>query len=230
MKALRAFLIAAGVLLLQSCSTLPPVGNPVAAPDIRVGDTWVYHEFNGYNGILRRTLEYRVRRIEADRLVVEVTGNGEAQTREFSREWNPHTGALPGNRAVRYDPPYPMLRFPLEDGNWKDSTTATDAVTGARIPVTVYTYVQGRERIRTAAGEFEAIKLQRAIYPENGEWWRSRDSISEVIWYSPDARAIVRYEDGSYYIDLLRSPGHHGNVIRGDRIHIELASFRLQPR
>lgn len=232
MKAFLAFVLTGALLALPSCATLPPVGADVPAPGLRAGDTWTYNEYDGYNGRLRGSFSYVVEEITGDRMTVAETPGG--ATRQFTPAWNPSSGTLPENRAVGFDPPFPRLRFPLHDGSrWSGKTIATDVRTGAKFSVGVSARVLGRERIKTGAGDFDAVKIVYDVYPGDEQWWRTRTMLTEVVWYAPEVKAMVRYSDRSYYYDKTRSPdGPFGmnNLVNNSRTVLELASYSLRPR
>ena len=91
---MKTFLLCT-LLFLAGCATplprTPPAGMPasVAAPQVRVGDTWTYQLHDGYTRISKGTYRYIVTAIEPQRMSVQVTHDGKpAGTQVFTHDWN----------------------------------------------------------------------------------------------------------------------------------------------
>jgi hypothetical protein len=96
--------------------------------------------------------------------------------------------------------------------------------------VHVQARVTGWERVRVPAGEFDALRVQRYVYAGNNEYFRTQEEISQVDWYAPAVRNVVRSEGSSSHIDTSRSGGGRGRPlrVRGDWLVYELASFSVR--
>ncbi|TXF13780.1 DUF3108 domain-containing protein [Pelomicrobium methylotrophicum] len=214
--------------LLGACATLAPVGTPVPAPHARAGDTWTYAVYDGYRGTPKGTERYVVRRVTPHAIVVSVETGAGALTRTFSLEWNPSAGELPEQRLADFTPPLPAFAFPLEDGKrWKGTVTAVEAKTGRRYSVHVSARVAGRETIETPAGSFDTVRVDRAIYLDNDEWWRSGTRWYQSEWYAPAVGRSVRYQDYSEYTDYTKSNDEfliRSQIIPGDKTVLELTA------
>lgn len=223
--------LAAVALLLQACAALEPSGPAVAAPDLRVGDSWTFQEYDGFNGLPKGQVRLRVRELTPDAVAMEVERDSRRETVRYTREWNPHSGSLPEGRGVDFAPPYPAFVFPLQVGqSWTLTTQATDRSTGKKIQAKVYARVTGKERVKSPAGEFDTLRVVRQVFLDDRDWWRSGTAIVEVDWYAADARAVVRHEDRSEYRDLSRGSDSFpfsGNIILGDRSRLLLLSYTL---
>ncbi|GIX27913.1 MAG: hypothetical protein KatS3mg123_1794 [Burkholderiales bacterium] len=215
--------------LLTACATIAPVGDPVPAPEIRAGDAWTYAVYDGYRGTRKGSTRYTVQQITPDRVVTRMEASGGPATRTFTLEWNPYTDELPEHRIADFTPPFPAFAFPLQDGKrWSATVTAVEAGTGRRYPVHVSARVAGRETIQTPAGAFDAIRVDRSIYLDNYEWWRSGTRWYQSEWYAPAVGRSVRYQDYSEYTDYTKSndePLIRSDIIPGDKTVLELSAY-----
>jgi hypothetical protein len=241
----RHTLVLALALLLPACAGMnlnqnfPPAEAAVPAP----GERWTYRVVNGYNGLEVGKMAYEVVSAAGDRFEVRVTDgkSGRSQTRAFLRGWNPESGQYPVGLAmgglwngilpggpVRYLPPLPDFRFPLAPGkSWSETVAAADPVTGQQIPVKVVGRVQGMERIRVPAGEFDTIKVIRDLYYQDSTWWRTSVWQTSTDWFAPSINRVVRHREHSQYTDLTRggNDGGVGLTIYGDYLFDELSDL-----
>lgn len=194
---------------LAGCAALAPVGQPVPAPEPRAGDAWTYSVYDGFRGYGKGEVRFRVTAVTAEGLSVEVTRGGRTETQRFGPDWNPHAGTTPAGAAVRFEPPLPLLEFPLADGaRWARTVTAVDLRTGERFPVRVTARVRGREVVRTAAGDFDAVVIERQLTFGDEDLWRTDSQVVETEWYAPAAGRAVRLQhDLRYYIDKTGGAG-----------------------
>ena len=102
--------------------------------------------------------------------------------------------AMDGAQRQEFGAPYTKLQFPLAPGmRWDERITAVDA------HGTAYTWrISGRahgwERVRTPAGEFDALRIVRMMDLGNGDGnWRDTIRI-ETLWYAPAVNGWVRLE------------------------------------
>ncbi|MBI2311479.1 MAG: hypothetical protein HYU77_03135 [Betaproteobacteria bacterium] len=222
--------VVATAVLLQACAALEVSGPAVSAPTLRAGDAWTYQEYDGYSGRPTRAVRYQVREVSPDTVIMELERDGVRERARFAPDWNPFSGSLPNNGAVDFTPAYPALVFPLQVGKtWISSTGARVRATGRTVTAKIFARVLGRERVVTPAGEFEAFRVQRQVYLDDREWWRSGTEILEFDWYAPDAKAVVKHEDRSEFRDLTRGPGvtlFDNDIIRGDRTRTILMSHK----
>ncbi len=216
----------------------------VAAPEIRVGDSWTYRVRDGYTGIERGDQSYRVTDANTDRIGVAVSGGGRLdETYIYNREWNWLRRPATNLQSFDYSPAYQAFAFPLAPGKtWHARLIATDPVDGRRFPVSIDGTVLGWERVKVPAGEFNALKIKRAVYIDYWELTvRGRSEILEYEWYAPAVRQIVRREDSSQYLSYLyggrRYPGYvyaskgdNGGprFVRDDWLVYELVSYSVR--
>lgn len=204
-----------------------------AAP--AAGETYVYRVSNGYNNVVLGKIQYRVDKIEADRVAVSVTTDvpalGGARSEIYNRDGNWLRHALTNrDNPVDYEfaQPYTAYGLPLDTGkSWSVRVAARDPATGQSNSVRIDGDVVGTERITVPAGAFDTIKIKRRVYA--GDWgaFTLETNIEETEWYAPALGRAVRTESKSEYIDSSRAIGggaFSGPVIRGDWNVLELVS------
>ena len=182
---------------------------------------------DAYTGSSRGTYRYTVSRADADRIVVDVTRDGEhVDTELHAPDWKGLEHPLRNLQRFRYAPPYPAYIFPLYPGQrWRSVVRSTDPVTGSTYRTHVHASVGGWRRIRVPAGEFDAIEVRRQIYAGNAEFFRLQEEIIETDWYAPAIGHPVASEGTSSHIDTSRSGGGRGDPplrVRGDWLIAEL--------
>ncbi|MBL0919465.1 MAG: hypothetical protein IBJ14_12245 [Hydrogenophaga sp.] len=105
--------------------------------------------------------------------------------------------AVSGASGSRFDPPIPLVKWPLTAGaNWK---TRYDMVMAnqARSKVDLDVKIVSSEKLRTPAGEFDTVKV------ESGGWvtgvsWSGSVRIAQVQWFAPSIGRLVRSEYRSF--------------------------------
>lgn len=217
-------------LIASSCATLTQNGPKIGFPEIQGGDSWTYQELNGYNRELKARFRQEVVEANGDTIVLRIVGDqdGSVSTRAFTKEWNFLSHTASDGKKLEYSPPFPAFAFPLEPGkSWKHETFAADAATGKKTAIKVYGKVLGWERVKVPAGEFNAIKIQRQLYLDDHEWWRSGTRILEFDWYAPEVKQIVKHQDDSEYTD--KTKGRRSMLVRGDINVLELVAYRVGP-
>jgi hypothetical protein len=209
----------AGTAWLGGCATSyqsnPPAGvNPrVETPRLAVGDEWRFDVVNRFNGEKQRAF---VRRIVAStpqelRCEVRIDGATNAVVEQYLPGWNPaQRSAGPGLSNYRFEPSLTAFQFPLESGKtWVVRVAGTDTVTRRRNRVVVRGTVDGWERIRVPAGEFDTLRVRREIELGDGDMFRSQTEVLETEWYAPHVGGVVRTDIRSEYWQTA-SPGDPG--------------------
>ena len=222
--ALQAALIATTVITAAVAQPLPAVG-----------DAYVYRVINAYNNETRGQVSHRIDKIDTDHVFVSVTtempGTSIATTEVYALDGNwlrhPVTNR---DQPVDYEfaPAYPAYRFPLDPGKeWSVRVNAVNPATGEQRSVRVDAKVIGSERIRVPAGEFDTVKIRRAVYAgDSASYLRLTETvISETEWFAPALGRSVRLTTDSHYQDLARRRG--SQVMKGDRNTYELTSAPL---
>jgi hypothetical protein len=166
-----------GLALLTGCiSTLepappPPGAQQAVAPKPKVGDYWEYMVRDAYSGSVRGLYRYTVSRADPDRLVVDLTRDGQrVDTYIYTPDLKGLEHPLRNLQRLRYDPPYPAYAFPMYPGQrWRTVVTSTDPATGKSYRTHIHVSVGAWRRIKVPAGEFEALEVKRSVYAGNVE-------------------------------------------------------------
>jgi hypothetical protein len=221
-------------LVLGACAAYKaqraPTSGPdrVEAPRSEPGRSWSFRIVNGYNGEV--VTQYRERLVErtdqALRVVRTDASLGESITERYTPDWNWVSKARPGvSVPTEYAPPLRVLPFPLEVGkSWSQRTFLLDPYTARRHAVRVDGHVVGWEKVKVAAGTFDAVLIKRTIYVADGNYERDDTMFTESDWYAPSAGRVVRAETTSGYYDLYDYSWPFGRTwVRGDWNVLELA-------
>lgn len=229
-----ALLVAVWIALLSACGTnsVPGPPGPIEPPQLKVGDSWTYHERNGYNGALINTWVRQV--IETEGANTTLALKAGEQTRQAIVD-HLDGGLLqevfPGGQTFSYAQPLAVLPLPIAPGgSWSQRVPATDLATGRKTIIGLHGKVRGWERVKVAAGEFVALKIVKDLYLGDEEWWRTQTRRTVVDWYVPEIKWVVRRTTSDEYRDIARGrdPGFFDNsLIRGDRYVWELTSYQL---
>ena len=229
-------LCSAGALacaLLTGCAATPETSAPpsagaatVPAPTIAQGAFWEYAVRDAYSGAPRGVYRYTASRVEGDRVIVDVTRDGERiDTQVHTRGWKGLEHVLRNTQRFRYAPPYPAYEFPLYPGqSWRSVVNATDTETGRSYRTHVHASVGGWRRIKVPAGEFDALEVKRRVYAGNAEFFNLQEEIVETEWYAPAVGRAVASEGTSSHVDTSRSGGGRGKplIVRGEWLFAEL--------
>jgi hypothetical protein len=183
----RILLVTAATVLLSACMTplpqAPPAGaaSSLSAPSGKAGSYWRYAVTDGFTGLPRGSVEYRVADVMPDSMTVEVKGFDGERTETYTRDWNWLVRPATNMQTFVDKPAYEALPFPPSAGKkWRHDGTATDPATGHSFPVRINGAVLGWEKIRVPAGESDAIKLRRVVYRDY--WDQGVRARSRVVW------------------------------------------------
>lgn len=234
----RNLLAAAAAAALAACAADPgitplPSSASAAAPAVAVGDNWTYRVRDGYTGLERSSQRYRVTQVAGDEIVVALSHEGAGdEIHVYDRQWNWLKRPATNLQSFGYSPAYQALAFPLAPGKtWRARATATDPVDGRRFPVWIEGTVTGWEKVKVPAGEFEALKIKRAVYIDYWEITvRGRSEILEYEWYAPAVKQTVRRESSSQYLSYIYSFDEDGGpvFVRDDWLIAELVSYSVR--
>lgn len=209
---MKLFLTVSLSVFLAACAApLPQVPPPgvaaeVPAPQLRPGATWSYSVRDGFTGLPRPAEQHRVVEAAGDRVVVAVSRPGmEDEMQVYDSKWNWQRRPATNLPMFEYSPVFQAFHFPMKAGaTWNARSTATDPTTGRRFPVVIQGAVQGWERVRVPAGEFDTIRVRRVVfldyYLPNV---RERSEAIETEWYAPALKQAVRRETTSRYVSHL---------------------------
>ncbi len=237
-RRVRHFVAALVAAAGSACASIPAEspsqsGAPApAAPTLAVGDSWTYRVRNGFTGLVRPSERLRVAEVGADRIRVTVSrdNGGKDETQVYDSQWNWLARPATNLQSFNYDPAYRALSFPLAVGkSWRARLTATDPVDGRRFPVWIDATVEGWERVKVPAGEFDAVKIRRAVF---FDYWesevRGRSEIVEHEWYAPAIKQAVRREGRSKYLSALYAHDFGMSWVRDDWLIAELESYSVR--
>ncbi len=224
------------MLLLAACASplpqTPPAGQSgaVSAPQPLVGDIWRYAARDGYTGMAKGELEYRIDAITSDTINVTLQQGDRTANERYTRDWNWRERPMTNLQNFRYEPAYPALPFPLEAGKtWQSYIRATDPGTGQVNRVRIDGKVLGGERVKVPAGEFDALKVRRLVYAGNHDYFRGEEHIAEFDWYAPKLGQIVKHVSTSGHQDKAQSCDDFFsdcNWIKGDWNVVELVNHQ----
>jgi len=212
---------------LSGCASAP-VGAPVEAPRLAVGDHWQYRITDN----LRRG---RVSQLDAE--VIAVSGPSVrlrlAVTDDNGRaEW---VDEIEGGGALRagtlwresprpFNPPVQLLAFPLNYGKtWRQTIDTIHPDTSLRDQILLYGRVDGRKSTSVPAGVYDAVYVYRLVQLDDVEFWRTRTTRRDAIWYAPEVKAPVREAREAEYTEV---GGQDMATVRTESTVIELVSFR----
>ncbi len=226
----QASLAAVALAALAGCAGLgTPGGGPAAdAPVLRVGDRWVYHAKDGFRVLTEWEETHEVTAIGPAGITVRVTQKGQDVDNTRVETWAAPgivlTGALFNSETRRFATPLQRLDFPLASGKtWNQFVDNFDEKTKKEGQFNRYVRVGGWDTVTTAAGTFDAIRLNVLIRLDDDDFWRYATECNYVLWYAPAARAVVRETKQAQYREKGDWDG--GIAIRTQYTMLELMAF-----
>jgi hypothetical protein len=209
-----------------------PDQGTVEAPKVSAGDVWAYREIDDYTKVERGVFRLEATAVDAEGIAARLTLPGGATVTETydptwawktasNRGWDWLARLAPGSGTVTFSPPFDSTPFPLRVGqSWTSRVVAIHPATRAQIPIDIRGSARCWEKIRVPAGEFVALRIERAAYLQDTEWYRSQTTLRQVDWYVPALnRSVMTWHD-SYYYDYRQQLCCA--LIRGDRLRWEL--------
>ena len=162
---------------------------PVAKPDVKIGDRWVYRRTDVITGRTQFEYEMRVTFVGPEAILAVAGRRGGELTTDLhsTAEWNP----LLSDGYV-YTPHGGWFKFPLTVGESHDSAYTTqkpneDAKSERK------TVVVGWEDVVVPAGKFRALKVEI-----KGTWQlvfgRAGGTTVQTIWYVPEVKRWVKFD------------------------------------
>jgi hypothetical protein len=188
-------LAAIGVLLASQAAL---AADHVPAPAPAVGDSWTYQYTDVWKGAKGNINRIEVSAIDDAGIHVDIrrAASGALLTTQlFSAEMNPIDRG-----SMHFAPSFARYAFPLAPGKeWTSNATGDNPKAGKHWRYRVQGKVLNWEKIKVAAGEFEALKIVvDALY--NGEETGSNGGsghLTETIWFVPELNNFVKldYQD-----------------------------------
>jgi len=206
-----------------------PVGPPVDAPRLAVGDRWQYQVTDNLRRGAVSQLDMEVIAISgrSARVRLGLTDNsGRAEwIDEFDGRGGLSVGSLWHEPARPFNPPAQLLAFPLDDGKtWRQSIDTLRADTQLKDQILIYGKVGGRQTTNVPAGGFDAVYVYRIVQLDDEEFWRTRTTRRDAIWYAPEVKAPVREAHAAEYTE--KGGGPDMTTISTESTIIELVAFR----
>ena len=207
---LLAFLLTASIVRV-ACAD-----EPVAAPDVHVGDLWHYRTIDGLSRKAGVEFTHRVVDVSDHEIKVRLeSGNSKgSELRSFNRDWN----SLNVGHA-KFDPYYPGYKFPMSVGlAWKQEFRST-TTNGRGHSAFLSGKVTALENVTVPAGVFEAYRIESDIEAVSSDPSAQSSKGHKTTWYAPAVKNYVRSES------TISSEGR----VRSKSID-ELVEYSLQDR
>ena len=217
-SAFRSIFAAVVLLVAFPAVCIAQADAPIARPEVKAGDRWVYHRMDYWTNRSTATREMQVT-VANDKIIqIVATEAGKPEIDEsYTSDWN----AVATSTNVFY-PDNGLLKFPLRVG--ATYPVAYESVFGKardfRVKHERTARVVGWEEVTVPAGKFRALKVEL-----DGSFQRLDTSIAgsarNVIWYAPEVKRWVKqtYEDV-----ILTGPRRGPNNKFGE----ELVNFKVQ--
>ena len=225
----KAFSVVA--LLIGGCAAVPPPADaPTGAlpePNLTGGEQWTYIRINPYNKLVEDIVTETLRPAQP----------GYALTRSSDRErtgqeteavvapWRVRTERM-GAESRMFSAPLTQIPFPLAPGVcWSEAVAMIDAQ-GFRYDGRADGCAQSWERVRTPAGDFNALKVYRLATLGDRDYRWNDTIVTDFYWYAPEVKRWVRRE--MRYTRSERS-ARLGRHVDRDWIVWELTDYRAAP-
>lgn len=214
-----------------------PDRGAVEAPVVKPGDLWSYGQLDDYTKIHQGVFALEATGVTADSIEARLTLPGSATSvaetydrtwawkTVSNRNWDWLSRLAYGSQTVAFSPPFDTMPFPLRVGqSWSDNVVAINPATGVRIPIQISSTARCWESITVPAGGFVALRIERMVYLQDLEWYKSQTTLRQVDWYLPEINRFVMTWHDSYYYDYRQ--GRRNQLTRGDRLRWELIEYK----
>jgi hypothetical protein len=224
----RVFPFASLALLLGlvGCASAP-MGPPIEAPRLALGDHWQYRVTDNLRRGLISELDAEVIAVSGTTARVRLTVNDNSGRAEWVDDIDAGTlraGMLWREGMRPFNPPVQLLAFPLSDGKvWRQTIDTIHPDTEIRDQILVYGQVDGRKTASVPAGAYDAVYVYRLLQLDDQDFWRTRTTVRDMVWYAPEVKAPVRQTREAEYTEL---GGQDMATVRTESSVIELVSFR----
>ena len=217
-----------GLVACQSTSFAPSFP-PVPAPTLAVGDHWEYQITDNLRRGLVTMLEADVVSISSGIASVRLVyndQNGRTESRaEIDANGGLVAGALKGEESRRFQVPIQMYDFPLERGKtWRQVVPTISPDTQLNAQILAFGNVQGQSVVTTPAGAFNTTYVFRILQLDDEQFWRTRTTREDSVWFAPEVKAPVRELRNASFIQ--RGGGGIGSLVRTENTTRELLLFR----
>ncbi len=174
-------------------------------PDVKVGEAWTYQTTDAVSGKKQAQFTYQVVGLSSQEIEIRSTSptdyiNG--RPFRFTREWNLITFPQPNGAYREYSRPLQTFSFPLSVGkDWNGETMATNTVTKNQVAIKISGRVDRAAVVVTPAGRFPALRVVVDQFSNPINQNASPLKTTDVYWYAPEIRRVVRQERTSTQLD-----------------------------
>ncbi len=222
----------AGPALLAGCAggpfnTVGEDGPPAPAPDLRVGDRWVYHCSDGFRSPVVWDETHEIIAAGPGGYKLRVVAKG--PTIDFTRvEDLESPGVVRVGAAMDFEvrhmrPPMIRFQFPLTRGatwnQWIDNDNEMTRQTGR---FNRFGRVGGWRKVTVPAGSFDAIFVNILMTMDDETFWRWPTMCNYGIWWAPAVGASILEDRQAEYRE---KGGIDAISVRAQSTRIELVSF-----
>jgi hypothetical protein len=214
-------------LLWLAGSASAQVGGSVAAPQLALGDHWQYRVTDNLRRGAVSQLDAEVISVSGRAARIRFNQAGASGRAEWIDEVDGQgglsAGSLNAEPARPFNLPVQLLAFPLEKGKtWRRVIDTLRIDTGLKDQILIFGRVGGPAVTTVPAGRFDTVFVYRTLQLDDAEFWRTRTSRSDSIWYAPAAKAPVRETREATYTEK----GGRTTPVRTESTLRELVSFQ----
>ncbi len=217
----RALLLGGGALSLSwlaGCATPngPSASQAIAAPQVtpapqvKVGDRWVYEEINQYNLITTGQHEVVVTSVGAQVQMQRFSGVPRIAAEELYQPAWQVIRETAYDVAQRFEQPLTIVPASLQVGSsrWLNTAYTVEGIS-KRLWWNEQLSVLGWEQLSVPAGRFDVAVIERRIRFEHSDYARQNSTRVDRIWYAPAVNRWVQREWTGQFLwgGRARSPG-----------------------
>jgi hypothetical protein len=222
---------ALGLVACQS-ATITPSFPPIPAPKFAIGDRWEYRITDNLRLGLVTILDANVVSINNGTATVQLVYNNQNGRSETTEEIDANggmiVGALKGQETRHFQTPIRLFDFPLEQRKtWRQTVATISPDTQLPAQILVFGTIQGETVVNVPAGAFNATFVYRIIQLDDEQFWRTRTTREDSVWFSPDMKVPVRELRNAYF---TQSGVGIGNFVRTENTTRELVFFQPGPK
>ena len=155
------------------------------------GDRWSYDITDEISGDLKQTTSVVVLSVSDAEIATRVTNRGTPRPIQiaFDRSWNRLDDDL-----WRYKPSDGTgIRLPLDVGKeWRFESQASNFQNGTTLSSSGQTRVVASEKVTTAAGSFDTLKIETTVRQVNSNDQTKVATVNATLWYAPSVNRWVR--------------------------------------
>jgi hypothetical protein len=179
-------------------------GPPAPAPDLRVGDRWVYRVSDGFRSPVVWDETWEILETKGTGATVRVTNKGATINFVRTEEWLAPgivaRGTLMGLESRRFDTPLTRFQFPLTPGaTWRQRVDNFNENTQRAGRIEFFARVGGWKSITVPGGTFDAIFVNMLLTMDDEEFWRWPTSCNYALWWAPAVGMPIQEQRDAEY-------------------------------